>query len=139
MRGAITTFWGKLGEELGPAREWHPLLDHCADVAACTEALLTDTLLGERLASWGGLRALDGVQVARLSVISALHDLGKFNYGFQSKSGRCRGLRWRSGRCGRRGTAEDLLREVSGVLRGGGLCRGYALARLGSESGDLGL
>jgi len=87
MRGTITTFWGKLGEELGPAREWHPLLDHCADVAACTEALLTDTLLGERLASWGGLRALDGVQVARLSVISALHDLGKFNYGFQSKSG----------------------------------------------------
>lgn len=87
MRGVITTFWGKLGEGTSPLREWHPLLDHCADVAACTEALLRDTLLGERLAAWGALRALDDGQIARLCVISALHDLGKFNYGFQAKSG----------------------------------------------------
>lgn len=80
-------FWGKLhreGDE-GQYTEWHPLEDHCADVAACAEALLTQTLLGRRLARLGGLEALDEVQVARLCVLVALHDLGKFNQGFQNK------------------------------------------------------
>ncbi|MFO0601602.1 MAG: CRISPR-associated helicase Cas3' [Polyangiales bacterium] len=80
-------FWGKLhrdGED-GPFTAWHPLEDHCADVAACTEALLTQTLLGRRLARLGGLEVLDDVQVARLCVLAALHDLGKFNQGFQNK------------------------------------------------------
>ena len=38
MRGYPTTFWGKYvkGNE-GTASEWHPLVDHCADVAAVVE------------------------------------------------------------------------------------------------------
>jgi len=83
MKGAITTYWGKLSED---RLEWHPLLHHCADVAACCEALLRRTVLGERLAGWGDITALDEVQVERLSVLAALHDLGKFNNGFQAKA-----------------------------------------------------
>ncbi|MEZ4450871.1 MAG: CRISPR-associated endonuclease Cas3'' [Nannocystaceae bacterium] len=85
MRGAITTFWGKLSGD-GPTREWHPLLDHCADVAACCEALLSQTLLGERLSALGGVGALDEAHIARLGVLAALHDLGKYNAGFQRKA-----------------------------------------------------
>lgn len=85
MRGAISTFWGKLSRD--EPREWHPLLHHCADVAACCEALLTRTLLGQRLAVLGGIPQLDDVQIARLSALAALHDIGKFNRGFQAKAG----------------------------------------------------
>jgi CRISPR-associated endonuclease/helicase Cas3 len=87
MLGAITTFWGKLAETPGQPREWHPLLHHCADVAACAEALLDRTVLNDRLARLAGLRTLDEVQVARLAVLAALHDIGKFNHGFQAKCG----------------------------------------------------
>jgi CRISPR-associated endonuclease/helicase Cas3 len=83
MKGAITTFWGKLSED---RLEWNPLLHHCADVAACCEALLQRTVLGERLAAWGDIPALDEVQVERLSAIAALHDVGKFNNAFQAKA-----------------------------------------------------
>lgn len=82
MQGAVSTFWGKLSRS--EPRTWHPLLHHCADVAACCEALLSRTLLGTRLAAWGELAALDEVQIARLSVLAALHDIGKFNRGFQA-------------------------------------------------------
>ena len=85
MRGAISTFWGKLSKD--EPREWHPLLHHCADVAACCEALLSRTLLGKRLAAFGQLPALDDIQIARLSALAALHDIGKFNRGFQAKAG----------------------------------------------------
>jgi CRISPR-associated endonuclease/helicase Cas3 len=50
------------------------------------EALLTRTLLGKRLARLAGREALDDVTVARLSVLAALHDIGKFNHGFQDKA-----------------------------------------------------
>jgi len=82
MKGFPTGFWGKFQQD--PA-EWHPLLDHCADVAACCEALLQRTLLGARLARLAGLLQLDQYHVARLAVIAALHDVGKFNHGFQDK------------------------------------------------------
>ena len=41
MRGDPTTFWGKYvkGNEGAPS-EWHPLVDHCADVAAVVETLV---------------------------------------------------------------------------------------------------
>ncbi len=87
MRGAIPIFWGKLSITEGQPREWHPLLHHCADVAACAEVLLSTTLLGERLAHLGRIAALDDVQIARLAVLAALHDIGKFNRGFQAKCG----------------------------------------------------
>lgn len=82
--GEPTSFWGKLSRE--GERQWHPLLSHCADVAACCERLLQVTLLRRRLAAWGGEQDLDEVQIARLAVLAAFHDLGKFNYGFQNKA-----------------------------------------------------
>ena len=80
-------FWGKLHRDSdeGAYTAWHPLEDHCADVAACAEALLTRTLLRKRLAVLAGLNDLDDVTVARLCVFAALHDLGKFNQHFQNK------------------------------------------------------
>lgn len=88
MHYPITTFWGKLNHE---AQTWHLLVDHCADVAACCYALLTRTLLGERLARAGGLPHLEPVLVERLCFLAALHDLGKFNRGFQAKAGKLAG------------------------------------------------
>lgn len=87
LRGAPTTFWGKLTRPDDPAGQgWHPLIDHCADVAACCEALLQRTLLRVRLANLGGLPDLTDGQVARLAALAALHDIGKFNHGFQNKA-----------------------------------------------------
>lgn len=85
MQGSPAGFWGKLDERGGVVVAWHPLRDHCADVAACAEGLIRSTLLGRRLAALGGLSALDEVQIARLCVLAALHDLGKFNQHFQNK------------------------------------------------------
>ncbi|MEL7059198.1 MAG: CRISPR-associated helicase Cas3' [Acidobacteriota bacterium] len=87
MKGPPTGYWAKL--EVNEQREvvaWHPLVDHCADVAAVAEALLQRTLLRRRLACLGGLDDLSSQQVARLCVLAALHDLGKANLGFQNKS-----------------------------------------------------
>lgn len=87
MEGMPTTFWGKCrsGEE-GRVVQWHPLVDHCCDVAACCEALLERTLLRRRLACLGGSLDLESAQVSRLAVLAALHDVGKFNRGFQNKA-----------------------------------------------------
>lgn len=86
MRGRPTTFWGKLEQDDASAvTAWHPLAAHCADVAACAEALLEHTLLRRRLATLGGRDDLDEVDIARLSALAALHDIGKFNQGFQRK------------------------------------------------------
>lgn len=87
MLGRPTTFWGKLSHEAeGEVAAWHPLVAHCADVAAVCEALLTRTLLGPRLAHLAGRTVLDDATVARLSFFAALHDLGKLNHGFQHKA-----------------------------------------------------
>lgn len=83
MRGQARDFWGKLSSDHD---RWHPLTDHCADVAACCEALLWTTLLRRRLAKAGGLDDLSPAQVARLCVLAAYHDFGKFNLGFQNKA-----------------------------------------------------
>lgn len=86
MRGQPTTFWGKLRrDDGGEVTDWHPLVDHCADVAAVAEALLGLPTWRARLGHLVGLPDLDPVTRARLSVIAALHDLGKFNLGFQAK------------------------------------------------------
>ena len=87
MKGSPTTFWGKLEQDAsGVVTAWHPLLAHCADVAACAEALLERTLLRRRLALLAGRDDLDAIDVARLSALAALHDIGKFNLGFQRKA-----------------------------------------------------
>lgn len=86
MRGRPTTFWGKLErDEEGNVVAWHPLIAHCADVAACTEALLERTLLRKRFATLAGLDDLGASTIARLAVLAAFHDIGKFNIGFQRK------------------------------------------------------
>lgn len=85
MDGAINEFWGKLDLRDDVVHAWHPLAHHCADVAACTEALLQRSLLRRRLARLAGRDDLDEVTVARLCVFAALHDLGKFNQHFQNK------------------------------------------------------
>lgn len=87
MLGRPTTFWGKLKrDDAGEVERWHPLVAHCADVAAVAEALLTRTVLGTRLAHIAGQAPFDATTVARLSVLAALHDLGKLNHGFQAKA-----------------------------------------------------
>lgn len=87
MDGTPTSFWGKLTLDAeGIPLRWHPLVDHCADVAASMEALLHQTVVRKRLAFLAGQEDLDEFQIARLCVLAALHDLGKFNLGFQAKA-----------------------------------------------------
>ncbi len=84
MQGKPTSFWSKLKkDESGEILGWHPLVDHLADVGACCEALLQLPLLNRRLARLGGIDALDEITIARLSFLASLHDIGKFNTGFQ--------------------------------------------------------
>lgn len=86
MKGLPTDFWGKLEQDDGGnVVAWHPLEAHAADVAACCEALLTRTILRRRFGRLAGKPALTDIDVARLSALAALHDLGKFNSGFQRK------------------------------------------------------
>lgn len=86
MRGAPTDFWGKLQRrnDQGPVAEWHPLVDHCADVASVAEALLRLPTWKHRLTRLARCE-LGEVLLARLAVLAAIHDLGKFNLGFQAK------------------------------------------------------
>ncbi len=86
MRGAPTRAWAKLerADDGGPVA-WHPLEDHCADVAAVMERLLADDVIRRRLARLAGLADLELPARARLCVLAALHDAGKVNHGFQRK------------------------------------------------------
>ncbi len=87
MIGPIDDYWGKLERDADDAVvAWHPLWAHSADVAAVTESLLRHSVVGRRLARIGGVSELHPVNVARLAFIAALHDIGKFNHGFQAKS-----------------------------------------------------
>lgn len=86
MKGDPTDFWGKLDQDgEGRVLEWNPVEAHCADVAASCEALLRDTLLGARLAHLLGRSALHPLLIARLVVLAALHDLGKYAISFQNR------------------------------------------------------
>lgn len=92
VKGRPSTFWGKLQtDEQGAVIAWHPLLDHCADVAACGEALLSVPVIERRLARLAGRAGLDAITRARLAVLIALHDVGKYNHGFQRKAEGSRG------------------------------------------------
>ncbi len=63
----------------------HLLEHHLADVSACFEALLKQPTLRKRLARAGGREDLDEATAARLCVLTALHDVGKVNIGFQAQ------------------------------------------------------
>jgi CRISPR-associated endonuclease/helicase Cas3 len=75
MKKPFSAAWGKLNES-----HWHPLVDHCLDVAMVFRALL------ELPHVVRGLGALTDGQKARLAVLAFLHDLGKCNWGFQAKA-----------------------------------------------------
>ncbi|MEM9292742.1 MAG: CRISPR-associated helicase Cas3' [Acidobacteriota bacterium] len=75
-------FWAKFDRETD---ERLSLIHHSADVAACAEALLERTLLGQRLAHLAGWQRLERGHVARLGLLAALHDLGKTGVRFQRK------------------------------------------------------
>ena len=87
MQGQPTRAWGKLDrpEPEAAVVAWHPLVDHCADVAAVTEALLAHPLFRRRLERLAGQPLDHPGLTARLCAIAFLHDLGKANSGFQAK------------------------------------------------------
>lgn len=66
--------WGKRNED----GRWHPLVDHCTDVAMVFRALLESTTVAR-------ITGLSKVQLDRLAVVAFLHDVGKCNWGFQAK------------------------------------------------------
>jgi CRISPR-associated endonuclease/helicase Cas3 len=82
MQGIPTTFWGKARPYRGEVEEWHPLVHHCADVAACFHELITLPTWKDRVRAVTN-QELNAVHIARLSVLAALHDVGKYNRGFQ--------------------------------------------------------
>jgi CRISPR-associated endonuclease/helicase Cas3 len=78
--------WGKFRDESRDGPAWHPLVDHCTDVACVLEALLRQPTIRLRLARAGGLADLDEVTAARLCFLAFLHDLGKCALGFRAKA-----------------------------------------------------
>ena len=78
--------FGKLQRASRDSREdaWLPLADHMTDVACCFERLCRCQSLRRALHE-AAARELDDVDIARLSVLAFLHDIGKASSGFQSK------------------------------------------------------
>jgi CRISPR-associated endonuclease/helicase Cas3 len=74
-------------EPWGKAREgrYHHLAHHCADVAACFEALSITPVIQQRLES-AAQRPLSTNDISRLTVLAFLHDVGKLHPGFQAKA-----------------------------------------------------
>src|SRR4051812_24080060 len=86
MNQPTKTPWGKLARTpTGSVQEWHSLVDHSADVAACFEALLANPTVAARLARLAGCDALPDIWIWRLVTFVFLHDLGKANAGFQAR------------------------------------------------------
>lgn len=78
----IQRYWGKAKPATSGGSQWHPLVYHSLDVAACGRTLLeADTERRRSLARLSGLR--EEVFPAWLSFLLAIHDLGKFSDGFQ--------------------------------------------------------
>ncbi len=73
--------WGKWRDD----KTFHRLEHHCADVAACLEALLDQPVIHRRLASFAGCEEFDAATIGRLCALGFLHDFGKLNTGFQHK------------------------------------------------------
>lgn len=80
--------WAKLGPlpDDGSPRLWLSLVDHSADVAAVFEAMIGLETVGRRLARLAGVPRLPAEWRVRLAALVALHDFGKANRGFQSRS-----------------------------------------------------
>jgi len=79
----IQRYWGKAKPETSSGPQWHPLVYHSLDVAACGRKLLeADTERRQSLARLSSLT--EEVLLAWLSFLLAIHDLGKFSDGFQN-------------------------------------------------------
>ena len=79
----IRRYWGKAKPATSSGPQWHPLVYHSLDVAACGRKLLeADTERRRSLARLSSLR--EEVLLAWLSFLLAIHDLGKFSDGFQN-------------------------------------------------------
>ena len=90
MEGIPNAFWAKIkSNEIGTVISWQPLQAHSANVAAVTEALFTHTILRSRLGHLLDQESLSDVQIGRLCVLAALHDVGKVNHGFQNRACSC--------------------------------------------------
>ncbi len=76
--------WGKLTRASVGHSEFLSLSSHCADVAAVTAKLLALPVWRARMERLAG-RPLDESDLARLSAIAYLHDLGKCSAGFWLK------------------------------------------------------
>jgi CRISPR-associated endonuclease/helicase Cas3 len=72
--------WGKTASD-GSS---HHLAHHCADVAACFEAITEQPALRAALEKAAG-RPLDDITLSRLTVLAFLHDAGKLHAGFQAR------------------------------------------------------
>lgn len=86
MLPPISGFWGKaqLDTTNSEVIAWHPLADHCVDVATTFRRLVGLPGLRRAIDAAAG-RALTDVQLDRLAVFALMHDVGKFNLGFQAK------------------------------------------------------
>jgi CRISPR-associated endonuclease/helicase Cas3 len=74
--------WGKLG-----AAGRHHLAHHCADVAACFEAICALPVVRARLERAAERdRKFSSLGIARLCALVFLHDCGKLHPGFQAKA-----------------------------------------------------
>ncbi|QCO00140.1 CRISPR-associated endonuclease Cas3'' (plasmid) [Azospirillum argentinense] len=73
--------WGKHGDQ---PDDCHHLAHHCADVAACFEAIIALPVVRARIETAGGA-PLSPCDRARLAAIAFLHDVGKLHPGFQAK------------------------------------------------------
>lgn len=77
--------FGKLQrDESGAITGWHPLVDHMIDVAAVFDRLCLCRSIRRSMEKAAG-RKLGEADIARLSALVFLHDLGKANSGFQAK------------------------------------------------------
>jgi len=79
-------FWGKF-DATNPNRAIHPLEDHSLDVSVVFHRLCESTLMGQMLLAHLEKCSADEtiIWVDRFTVLAFLHDLGKCNWGFQSK------------------------------------------------------
>lgn len=80
----VMQFWGKARPAEGAVQDWHPLLWHMLDVAACAELVLAREPDLLRLLS--GMLQIDEARLGPFLVwLAAAHDLGKFSVPFQAK------------------------------------------------------
>ncbi|MEO1174485.1 MAG: HD domain-containing protein, partial [Myxococcota bacterium] len=90
MNPPITDYWAKLERDPDDPDilvAWHPLIHHCADVAAVFESLLHIETINRRIARLAGKERLGVADIERLCFFAAIHDLGKTNHGFNAKAG----------------------------------------------------